>query len=220
MRVACLFSGGKDSVYAAWIASSNAWQIERLVTVYASSDSHFFHHPNVEWCKLQAQAMQLPITFYKAREGKELEVEDLKKVLGELEIDGVVSGALASEYQKEKIDFICEELGLKSFAPLWHKNQKRLMKELVENGFEIIISSVSAEGIGKEILGRRIDEKTLEELEKLSEKYGFNPAFEGGEAESFVINAPFFKKKIKIKKARTTWNGANGSYEIEEAELV
>lgn len=220
MRVACLFSGGKDSVYATWIAASNAWEIERLITMYAASDSHMFHHPNVEWCKLQAQAMQLPITFYKAREGKEQEVEDLKKTLEELEIDGVVSGALASEYQKEKIDFICEKLGLKSFAPLWHKNQKQLMRELVENGFEIIISSVSAEGLGKEWLGKKIDEKALKELEKLSEKLGFNPAFEGGEAETIVLNAPFFKKKIKIKKATTTWNGNNGEYAIEEAELV
>ena len=220
MKVACLYSGGKDSTYAAWIALSQGYEVETLVTAFPKKESFMFHHPNVKWCALQAEALEIPITFFQARKGEEEEIEDLKNVLSKLKIDAVVSGAIASEYQKEKIDWVGDELGIKSFAPLWHKNQKMLLKEMVESGMKIVFSGVSAEGLGKEWLGKELDEKALKKLEETTERYGLNPAFEGGEAETFVVDAPFFKKKIEIKKAEKEWDGSSGVMVIEEAELA
>lgn len=220
MRVACLFSGGKDSVLAAWVMRSTGWDIACLLTLKPARHSMMFHHPNTNWCGLQAKAMNLKHSYVEVREGNAEELEDLEKEIEKLRVDGVCSGALASEYQKERIDAICEHLGLRSFAPLWHINPKTMMRELVESDFEIIVSSVSADGLEKEWLGRRIDKNALDELDRLVEERGIHPAFEGGEAETFVLDAPFFKKKIKIEKSAVAWDGIRGEYNIEKARLV
>ena len=93
------------------------------------------------------------------------------------------------------------------------------MKELLDNNFEFIISSVSSGGLDQSWLGKKIDYLELEKLENLSKKYQFNLNFEGGEAETFVINCPLFKNKIKIIDSKKIWDGIRGRFEIVEAEL-
>ena len=93
------------------------------------------------------------------------------------------------------------------------------LKELIEEKFDFIISSVSADGLDESWLGKIIDLNDLSKLDKLSVKYGFNINFEGGEAETFVINCPLFKNHISIKKSKIIWDGYRGRLEILEAEL-
>ncbi|VVB66407.1 Diphthamide synthase [Candidatus Gugararchaeum adminiculabundum] len=215
MKVACLYSGGKDSNYAYFWAISQGFEVE-LMTMVSGENSMMFHHPNTKWCKLQAEAIGAKITFVET--GNENELGDLKNALAKMKIQGVVSGAVASEYQKQRIEEIAEELKLASYSPLWRKGIG-FLRELCEE-FEIILSSVSAQGLGKEWLGRKIDSAALGEIEKLNKKFGVDPFFEGGEAETFVCNAPFFKKRIEIKKAEKKWEKTNGVYEIVEAKLA
>jgi len=59
----------------------------------------------------------------------------------------------------------------------------------------------------------------LNKLQDLSIKYGFNINFEGGEAETFVIDCPLFTSPISIKKSKKIWDGYRGRFEILEAEL-
>ena len=100
---------------------------------------------------------------------------------------------------------------MKSFSPLWRKTPEKLLEEMINTGFEIMIVSVSAEGIGKEFLGRIIDKECINDLKKLSKKYGIHPAFEGGEAETFVLNCPLFKKGLKVNKTKTIWDKKTNS---------
>jgi len=221
MKVSVLFSGGKDSMFALWNVISYGWEIKALLTVLPESDSSYmFHRPNVELVPLQAEAMELPAILQRSSGEKEEELEDLKELIKSVEVDGVVTGAVASEYQKEKVDFICEELGVGSFCPLWHKDGEQLLTEMIEAGFEIIITSVSAEGFDESWLGRKIDGRCVEELVKLREKYGVSVVGEGGEMETFVVNSPLFKKRIDVKKAERKWDGVRGVYLIKHAELI
>ncbi|MCX6776963.1 MAG: TIGR00289 family protein [Candidatus Micrarchaeota archaeon] len=218
MRVAVLFSGGKDSTFAAWLALSYGWNVVSMVTMLPkSSSSYMFHHPNVNWTPLQAEAMELPLILKKTPGKKDEELEDLKDVLSDLEIDGVLTGAVASEYQKEKIDLLCEKLKLKSFAPIWHKDSEQLLREMVDSGFEMIITSVSAQGFDESWLGRKIDERCIDDLARLKEKFGINISGEGGEYESLVLHAPFFKSRMKIISSETRWKGTAGSLEVTNA---
>lgn len=220
MRVAVLFSGGKDSTYAAWLALSYGWDIASLVTMLPeSSSSYMFHHPNVKWTPLQAEAMELPLIMKKTAGKKDEELEDLEDVLSDLKIEGVVTGAIASEYQKEKIDMLCEKLNLKSFAPLWYKDSEQLLRDMIDAGFETIITSVSAEGLDKSWLGRKIDEKCIDDLIGLEKKYGINISGEGGEYESLVLHAPFFKSRVSIISSKIHWEGTTGSLEVTDAAL-
>lgn len=225
MRIAVLFSGGKDSNYALWCLMQQGFEITSLITVIPKDlNSYMFHYPNVEWTKLQAEALNLPINFINVREGKNEELKDLlfqlKNLKEKLYFKGLGFGVVVSEYQKTKLEFICEELGLASYTPLWMKNQKSLLKEEIESGFEIIITACMAKGLNREWLGKKIDEESLQKLIILSEKHGFNLIFEGGEAETFVLDGPMFKKRISILESEIEWMGDSGLLKIKKAKLI
>ncbi len=221
MRLGALCSGGKDSSYALWLALKENNEIENIIAMYPKrEDSWMFHKPNPEILHLFAEATSINLIEGKTEGEKEEELEDLKSLLRGLSIDGVVSGAVASKYQKNRIGEICKELGLSLLTPLWNLRPIKLLQEMVEKDFEIIITSVSAKGFTKEWLGRRIDERCIEDLKNLRTKHGVNPIGEGGEYETLVLDAPFFKKKIIVGETSSSWRNNRGSLKIEEAELA
>lgn len=214
MKVAALCSGGKDSIYAIYKAQEKH-NVEVLIAMKSiNPDSYMFHKPNIDLVKLQSEALEIPLILKETKGEKEKELEDLKEAIKkakeEYGIEGIVSGAIASNYQKERIDKICKELNLQSIVPLWHINPKEYMKELLST-FKVIITKVACDGLGKKFLGKKIN---LEEIEKLSEKYRFHIAFEGGEAETFVLDCPIFNKKIVIKNSEIFWNSKESFGEI------
>lgn len=224
MKVASLFSGGKDSAFAVWCAQMQGWDVALLVTVVSESkESWMFHSRTIIWTKLQAEAMRIPRAVITTKGGKESELDDLKSGLQSLSksvgLDGIISGAIASEYQRTRLDKICEEIGLRSFAPLWHKNQQQLVREQVDSGFEIIVTAYSALGLTSNWLGRKLDNAAIEELVELNRKHSLSIAFEGGEAETFVLSAPMFAGKLEVAKSTSHWSGDSGYLEIENLRL-
>lgn len=223
MKIATLFSGGKDSTMAVYKAIEAGNDVECLVSMISDNPhSYMYHVPNIHLTQLSSEALEIPLIKGVTKGEKEKELEDLKLVLKELKqkkIVGIYSGAISSTYQKSRIDKICDELGFKSCTPLWHMDPKEYLKELIKLGFEVIITSVSAEGLDESWLGRKIDENLLDELTNLNEKYGIHMAFEGGEAETLVLNCPIFKKSIKIIKADKIWKKDSGFLSIKKAVL-
>ena len=220
MKVASLFSGGKDSTYALWLAQIQGWNIEALVTVFPEKpDSWMFHYPALKCTALQARAAGIPQVRVSTSGVKEQELEDLSAALGKLKesngIDGIVSGAIASEYQRTRLDNICENLGLRSFCPLWHKNQEQLVNEQIYAGFETIITACNALGLDEKWLGKRLGVKELRELTKLNKKYGLSIAFEGGEAETFTLAAPAFRRRLSVVRTTPHWSGDSGYLDLE-----
>ncbi len=205
MRVAVLFSGGKDSVFATFWALTHGFDTI-LVTVQPPEYSMMFHHPNIIETKKQALALKIKKVFVKTTEDnwRTKLIATFKK----LKVKGIVAGAIASEYQRRRIDEIGETLGIPTYAPLWHKDiGDELLSEMLEY-FEIYVTAVSAEGLGPEFLG--------EPFKKLVEakKKNIHRFLEGGEGETYVANAPFFSKPIKIRKWKKHWDGVRGVAEI------
>ena len=221
MKLAALCSGGKDSVYALWLALKKGHEVAKIVAIIPRrEDSWMFHFPNIRLVDLFAECVDIPLTKAETSGVKEEELEDLKRVLGELEVEGVVSGAIASTYQKNRIDGICRELGLKSLTPLWGREPAELLRELIHAGFEILITSVAAEGFNESWLGRKIDEECIEDLKKLHEKFKINISAEGGEYETLVLDAPFFKKRIELVEVERIWRVDSGYLLVKEARLA
>jgi ABC transporter with metal-binding/Fe-S-binding domain ATP-binding protein len=162
----------------------------------------------------------IPQVKVTSKGAKEKEISDLsdglKRLVKDEQIDGLVSGAVASEYQRTRLDNVCEELGIRSFAPLWHKNPEQLVREQVSMGFEFIITSCNALGLDEHWLGRRVEEAHVNELVRLKERFGLNVAFEGGEAETFVLKAPVFKGRLNVLRSATHWKGDSGFLDIQE----
>ncbi|MGL4670095.1 MAG: TIGR00289 family protein [Methanobacteriaceae archaeon] len=224
MKAAVLFSGGKDSVMALYNGIKNKDDILYLVSIISESDdSYMFHVPNIHITGLISQAIDIPIITKRTSGLKEKELDDLKSTLIELKelgVELIYSGALFSNYQKSRIDKLCNEIGLISKAPLWNINEEEYMEEIIDLGFEVIIIGVYAEGLDKTWLGKKIDHESLKELKKIEEVNRINLAFEGGEAETLVINGPIFNKKIEIVDSEIVWNYDNGFYNIKKAILI
>jgi len=214
MKVAVLFSGGKDSTLAAFCCLYSGWDVV-LVSMHSGEESMMFHHPNVEYCALLAKAMDLPHIEVKTTNNDEL--ADLKAALAKLNVDAVATGAIESEYQKQRIDAICEELGVRSFSPIWRKN-KRLMLQELQKYFEIYVVALAADGLDEGMLGRRFDASFSAEMKRKSPSASL--VFEGGEGETFVANAPFFEKRVKVEAWEKEWSGTSGVAHIKGAKLL
>jgi len=223
MKVAVLFSGGKDSTMACYKAIQDGHDVEYLVSLISDNpSSYMFHVPNIHIAELSAEALGIKFLEKMTKGIKEEELHDLTVILKDLKsrgIEAIYSGALHSVYQKSRIDNICKQLELKSCAPLWHRDPEDYMREIIDLGFEVIIISVSAEGLDESWLGKRIDGDILEDIIDLNKKYGIHLAFEGGEAETLVLDGPIFKKKIEIIKSQKVWDRDSGNFLIKEAKL-
>jgi ABC transporter with metal-binding/Fe-S-binding domain ATP-binding protein len=220
MSNACLFSGGKDSTLALHKVVGSGIKIDLLITMLPGNrESYMFHYPNLKFTGLLAEALGIRQVFAETKGVKEEELRDLEKVLSDNNVKVLVTGATYSRYQLDRISRICEKLDIECISPLWHIEPLRELEELSKD-FEVIITSVAADGFDDSYLGARIDNEMIEKLIALNQKYNINMLFEGGEAESFVLDAPLFKKKIKIEKADKEWEGSRGFYNIEKAVLV
>lgn len=240
IRLGCLFSSGKDSAFSLWLMRQAGYSVECLITVKSRNpESYMFHTPAVELVALQAEAIGLPLVMKESEGEKEKELEDLGAALREAKsrygIEGVITGALWSTYQKDRIERIAEEEDLKTFSPLWHINQETEMRLVVSN-FELILTGISAYGLDKGWLGRTITAEDVDRLVALSKEMakqrkrgdqtfvkveGLNVAGEGGEFESLVLDGPLFQRRLVIEESEIVEEDANTArLLIREAKLV
>ena len=225
MKVASLFSGGKDSTYAIHLAKKQGHEIVCLLSIFTKSEeSHLLHHPNLKWTKLQSESMKIPqLTIISNSNETNDELIVMEKLLQnakeQFQIDGLVHGGIKSKFQKEKFETLCLKLNLVSIAPLWETNPKEYMNQLLDSNFHFMMVTVSSDGLDEQWLGKLITQSDIEVLNNLSDKFGFNLNFEGGESETFVINCPLFSYPIKINKFTKNWDGYRGRFEIVDAEL-
>ncbi len=221
MRVACLFSGGKDSTYAAYVAMQRGWEIASLITIRpADPESMMFHVPNLAVTALQAEAMSFPLLEETAQSGEEGELDALRRAFRRANAEGIVVGAIASDYQHSRVNRIAAEVGLRVFAPLWRQDSTQLVRDYLAAGLRIVFSSVSADGFDASWLGRPWDAETVEDLLRLRESRGVHPCGEGGEFETLVLDAPFFDKAIEVLEATPIWKGTAGVWRVDRAQLV
>jgi ABC transporter with metal-binding/Fe-S-binding domain ATP-binding protein len=225
MKLASLFSGGKDSTYAIYVVQKQGHDIACLLSVFPNSDeSHLLHHPNMAWTKLQSESMNIPQLLISSdsdntdEELSKLEIL-LQKAKEQFDIEGVVHGGIKSNFQKDKFETLCSKLNLIVVAPLWGIESQQYMNDLLDSKFEFIMTVVSSDGLDDSWLGKLIFKSDIDILKRLSQKFGFNLNFEGGEAETFVINCPLFTNPIKINQFEKVWDGYRGRFEIVDAEL-
>lgn len=225
MKLGALFSGGKDSVLSMYKAQKSGHEIAVLITIVSKNpESYMYHVPNIDHTKFQAEAMDIPIIVRQTEGVKEEELDDLKKAIEEAMdnygIEGVVSGAIYSNYQRTRIDNICNELGIASESPLWKLRPRDMLTDMVNDGFEIIISAVAAGGLTEEWLGRKFDEDTINELCDLHNTCYVCTGGEGGEFETLVLDAPFFKKRLLVEDAERNWAGQSGTFDVKRVKVV
>lgn len=186
--------------------------------------SYMFHYPDLEWTKLQAEAIGVAQVTGVTEGVKEEELKDLEATLAsakaKFRLGGIYTGALASVYQKSRVERVCGNLGLECISPLWGVDPEAHLRRLVKDGFSVIMVSVSALGLDQSWLGRTLDDTAVDELVALGRKFKFHVGLEGGEGETFVLDCPLFRNRIEVQESTPYWRGDSGYLQISKARLV
>ncbi len=215
MKLGLLLSGGKDSVYAGYIAKTKfKHELNCAISIVSrNKHSYMFHTPSISKTKAQANSMKLPIVIQETSGKKEIELKDLEKAIltakKKYKIEGIITGAIQSVYQASRIQKICNKLKLEVFNPLWQIPEEKYLKALIKNKFQIILTGVFAYPLNQSWLGKQIDKKFIKDIKELNKKYQISTIGEGGEFETFVLNCPLFQKPLKVKSFKDSKEGEN-----------
>ena len=184
-----------------------------IVTLVVEGDSPMFQVPNTRITERQATAAGVAWDHRVIDGAEGPDFEALAAMLTAHRLDGFVSGALRSDYQRNRLERLGESLGLRSWTPLWHQQPMEHLRGLAEHGFDVLITSVSAEGLDASWLGRVLDNEALDELEALAKVHRFNVDGEGGEYETLVVRAPMFPDGLHVTWT-AVWDGRRGHLEM------
>jgi ABC transporter with metal-binding/Fe-S-binding domain ATP-binding protein len=222
MTVSALVSGGKDSVYSAYLAESQGWPVDELVTLApADPESMMFHTPNLHLVALQAEAWgKRHRTVSVLERGERAEESVLETALRDASGGPVVAGAIASAYQFTRLLRIADRVGRRVFAPLWGKDGAQVVREEVAAGLDIRFVHLAAEGLPEEWLGQRLDGAVLATLaSQAGARRSIHPAGEGGEFETLVVDAPFFTRRIVLDSVERRRSGSALGLVVTRAHL-
>lgn len=215
MKVAVLYSGGKDSTYALW-TSLHQYEEVKLISVLSKDDSYLYHYQKIHILNALEDAIGIPIKKV-IIEDKEKELDDLEQGIKDIQVEAIVIGGLLSEYQRVRFNDVAKRIGIPCYAPLWRKDQELLLRD-IQKHFTVIFSTIASMGFKKEDLGKILDEKMLKRIMKLNISSGLSVGGEGGEYETLVLDAPFYKKKIIIDQVTKEWDEGKlfGYYRIKK----
>ncbi|KAI6653256.1 Diphthine-ammonia ligase [Oopsacas minuta] len=218
MEVVALISGGKDSSYNVLHCMNHGHKIVALANIQpyidGEIDSLMFQSIGHETIEVIAIAIDLPLYQIRTKgiaKSTELfydktlddEIEDLYELLVQVltkhpEVKGVSSGAILSNYQRLRVENVCNRLGLVSLAYLWRLNQEVLLHDMINSGVDAITVKIGSLGLKPDRhLGKRLSE-VEGEFVRLGGECGLNVCGEGGEYETLTLNAPFFKRKVVL----------------------
>lgn len=213
MKFIALISGGKDSIYSVCRLLDDGHTLVGLVYMACAAeytDSYMFQTVGSEAVALIAECLGCPL-FIRCTDCRPVnqemdyvstagdEVEDLydavRSVSERVEFEAVCSGAILSSYQKKRVESVCERLGYASIAPLWGRDQKELLGEMIEYNLQAMIVKIASPLLAKSCLGMSLPE-IGRYLETVSSKYELNHCGEGGEYETVVLDCKYFTKRI------------------------
>ena len=219
MRLAALYSGGKDSTFALYLAEQMGHDVPYLLNVRPKDGSWLFHVPNQNMVDLLAESMGKELKVVTTEGSEDDDMKSLRELLQGLDVDGIVTGAVWSDYQWERINVVCGDLGLIVLSPLWRKDQDMLLNELIDSGISAMIIGTYADGLSEKWLGRMLDRDAAEELRRIREKHGISVIGEGGEYESLTIDSPLQKSPLIIDSFDKEWKNMAGTMTITGAHL-
>ena len=214
MDVAIMYSGGKDSTLAIEYALNKGYNIKYLLSVKPNrTDCYLFHFATVEHTKELADILGLKHILINCDAADPVKEAELVKnvVLKEDKVNGLILGGIGLQLtQLGSLQKALMPYNIEVYAAHAGSDHETLFREMLDKGYEILISQVASDGLIK-WLGKTITKENFEDLKKDSIKYGFHLGFEGGFADSLVIDGPIFNKKLEIldseKVIESDYNG-------------
>ena len=220
MKLASLYSGGKDSTFSMYLAEQMGHDIPYMVNIVPKDPAAMiFHTPNLNLVPLMAESMGRELVTADSTGTEEGDMDGLRRALDGLDVDGIVTGAVWSDYQWDRINRVCGETGLTVMSPLWRKDQDLVMDAFLDSGIKAIIIGCYAEGLDRSWLGRELDHDAVEELKEIRSRTGMSIMGEGGEYESLTIDSPMHSRPLRILESEVEWSRHGGTMHVRSATL-
>ncbi len=224
MKVAVMFSGGKDSCQALKWALDNGHDVLTLISVKPkSTESFLYQYATVEWTKLSAEALGIPVIHVKSEKiGATEEADELEDVFKNLKVDAILAGGVGLQVtQIREWRRVAAKFGMDVIVPYQDMTSEELFDKTIDSGFDIMLTDVATDGLGPEWIGKKLNKDNAEEFKGLSKKFGFDVLGEGGYYNSLVVDGPIFNKKIEILNSKKVWDNKtySGYMEVEDARL-
>ena len=195
MNAVSLFSGGKDSLYAEYLAEKQGITVDHLITLLPNLPWPSPHAENIEALKILAKSMgKLHIIVDFKRENAFIEA------LESLEVDALIAGDINVEAHLTGLKDVCDKTGLELIEPIYGRDTTELFHEIFGLGFKALISGVNLKYLGEEWLGFVISEETCAEF--LSKIGNIDPLGENGEFHTLVLKCPLYGKPFKVKSVK------------------
>lgn len=222
MKVACLWSGGKDSCLACWKAIAEGLDVCHLVNfVSAESGRGSFHGVRRELICMQSEAVGIPLIQRETTwESYEKVYRGVMHELRGMGIDGLVTGDMDVVEHQRWVEGICSEFGLRALMPLWGLDSEGILRGFIGEGFEAIVVCLKADLFDGKWLGRKIDEQCITDLQDFRQNPDFHICGENGEYHTFVVDGPIFQKRISLTHGDKVWREGYGFFDIDQAELT
>ncbi len=190
------WSGGKDSCYAAMLAQQQGYNLKGFLNILSEEGQTSRAHgipPQI--LKAQAAAANLPIQLVAAswQAYEQKFTEALQEAKENLNISDVVFGDIDLEEHRQWEEKVCKKAGLQIVLPLWKKDRKSLVLQMIADGMRMMIVSCNTQ-MGAAFLGRTLDKELVHELETL----GIDPCGEEGEFHTLVTDCKMFQIPFKV----------------------
>jgi len=225
MKVAVMYSGGKDSSMALKYALDKGWKVDTLISVKPkSTESFLYQYATVEWTRLSSEALGIPAIHIRSEKiGPKEEAEELEAVFSKLGVDKILVGGVGLQAtQIREWRRVAGKFGIELMVPYENMTSEELLEKTINSGFDIMLTDVASDGLGPEWLGRKLSKSSFEEFKQLSKEFGFDILGEGGYYNTFVVDGPIFKKKIEFVDTENIWDSktSSGYLQVNKAVLV
>jgi len=222
VKVACSWSGGKDSCLACWKAMAGGHDVRYLVNFVSTGlGKDSFHGTKAELMHMQSEAVSIPMIQRETTwDGYEKEFRDVMKRIREEGIEGLVTGDMDILEHRKWVEDMCREFDLQPLLPLWGLGREAILGEFIGAGFEAVVVCVKGDFLGEEWLGRVIDERFVVDLQDNSRSSGLDICGENGEYHSFVVDGPIFRQRISVTLGGRTWRDGYGFLDVDNARLI
>ena len=223
MKVAILYSGGKDSNYALAYALEKGWEVSYLLSVKPTrTDCYLFHYATVEHANIQAKILGIKHILVMCNvAGPKIEAKIIRKVVEKNPVDAVILGGTGLQVtQIKSIQDALLPLGVETFASHAGYDHGKLVEEMLEKGYKIMITQFAAEGLNEEWLGKVLDKASFRDIKYLSMKYGFHVGGDGSAFDTFVLDCPLFKGKVEFDSIKKYKDGEFSGYLVAKGVKI
>ncbi len=205
---------------ALYVMEQMGHEVPYLVNIIPKrGDSWVFHTPNLHLIPLMAEALGKELVQVEGGVDESEDLAALRDALQGLDVEGVITGALASDYQWDRINRVCDLIGLKVMSPLWRKDQDMVVTEMVDAGISSMIVAVMAEGLDEGWLGVKIDSDNLTSLREKSQRHGISVAGEGGEYETLTLDSPAHSQVLIVDEYESDVHRDSAFMRVTKAHL-